>query len=176
MRQIIRFDRSSRARHTVFAPGSALWLLILLATVSFAYVRVAGGQILALPEIGRSSDAEMTFGLCGPIRTSNCVIDGDTFKFGGESIRIADIDAPETHPSRCGREAALGASATHRLRELLSSGPFVLRTEGRDVDRYGRKLRIVTRDGQSLGAVLVSEGLAREWTGRRQPWCGSDLG
>jgi endonuclease YncB( thermonuclease family) len=42
---------------------------------------------------------------------------------------------------------------------------------GRDEDRYGRKLRIVTRGGRSLGDVLVAEGLARTWTGRREPWC-----
>ena len=42
---------------------------------------------------------------------------------------------------------------------------------GRDQDRYGRKLRIVTRGGESLGEMLVAEGLAREWTGRREPWC-----
>ena len=31
--------------------------------------------------------------------------------------------------------------------------------------------RVVTRDGRSLGDRLVAEGLARTWTGRRQPWC-----
>mgnify|MGYP000049760326 CR=1 FL=1 len=39
-------------------------------------------------------------------------------------------------------------------------------------DRYGRKLRIVMRNGQSLGGVLVSEGLARNYEGgRRDGWC-----
>lgn len=32
---------------------------------------------------------------------------------------------------------------------------------GRDEDKYGRKLRIVMRDGESLGGALVDEGLAR---------------
>jgi endonuclease YncB( thermonuclease family) len=27
------------------------------------------------------------------------------------------------------------------------------------------------RDGRSLGDQLVSEGLARTWSGRREPWC-----
>ena len=38
-------------------------------------------------------------------------------------------------------------------------------------DRYGRKLRILTRGGESLGAVLVHEGLARYYEGGRRPWC-----
>lgn len=100
------------------------------------------------------------------------VVDGDTFWLGGEKIRIADIDTPETHPPRCAHEAELGAKATRRLEALLNEAPFeIVPIGGRDEDRYGRKLRIVTRGGRSLGDVLVAEGLARTWTGRREPWC-----
>jgi micrococcal nuclease len=106
------------------------------------------------------------------IRSAVRVVDGDTFWVGGDKIRIADIDTPETHPPRCAYEAELGEKATRRLAALLGEGPFELAPiGGRDVDRYGRKLRIVMRDGRSLGDRLVSEGLARTWTGRRQPWC-----
>jgi micrococcal nuclease len=99
------------------------------------------------------------------------VIDGDTFRVGGDTIRIADIDTPEIHPARCPYEAELGERATRRLAVLLSQGPFKLQPIGRDTDRYGRKLRVVTRGGYSVGNVLVAEGLARTWTGRREPWC-----
>jgi endonuclease YncB( thermonuclease family) len=106
------------------------------------------------------------------IRSAVRIVDGDTFWVGGDKIRIADIDTPETHPARCAQEAELGEKATRRLAVLLGEGPFELeRVGGRDVDRYGRKLRIVTRNGRSLGDVLVAEGLARTWTGRREPWC-----
>ena len=51
--------------------------------------------------------------------------------------------------------------AKYRMRELLNQGPFVLKTTyGRDEDTYGRKLRTISRDGRSLGDVLVDEGLA----------------
>jgi endonuclease YncB( thermonuclease family) len=33
----------------------------------------------------------------------------------------------------------------------------------RDEDKYGRKLRTVTRAGHSLGDTLIDEGLARHW-------------
>jgi endonuclease YncB( thermonuclease family) len=99
------------------------------------------------------------------------IVDGDTFWYGDEKIRIADIDTPEVR-GRCAYESRLAARATDRMSELLQAGPFELRTiSGRDVDRYGRKLRVVTRGGRSLGDQLVAEGLARTWTGRREPWC-----
>ncbi|MGV3551415.1 thermonuclease family protein [Rhizobium sp.] len=102
----------------------------------------------------------------------NCVVDGDTFYMNGKTIRISDIDAPETHPPRCAYEADLGDRATRRLVALLSAGPFLLARQNRDTDKYGRQLRIVLRDGRSLGKVMVGEGLARPWTGKRRPWCG----
>lgn len=100
------------------------------------------------------------------------VIDGDTFDYRGERIRIADIDTPELD-GRCPAEKARAARAAGRMRALLAAGPFELHplAGGRDEDRYGRKLRIVTRGGRSLGDMLVAEGLARTWTGRRAPWC-----
>ena len=98
------------------------------------------------------------------------VIDGDTFRYAGEKIRIADIDTPEVR-GRCAYETALAARATERLAVLLAAGPFQLEPVERDEDRYGRKLRIVTRGGRSIGDQLVSEGLARTWSGRREPWC-----
>ncbi|WP_254447601.1 thermonuclease family protein [Sphingomonas sp. ID1715] len=100
------------------------------------------------------------------------VIDGDTFDYAGERIRILDIDTPETHPSRCAYEAQLGAQATDRLRQLLAR-PFELQAVGRDEDRYGRKLRLVLVGGHSVGDQLVAEGLARRYEGRRRPWCDS---
>ena len=106
------------------------------------------------------------------IASSVRVIDGDTFDHDGMRVRIADIDTPELR-GRCAYETELAGRAKVRMRTLLASGPFELHSlpNGRDEDRYGRKLRIVTRDGQSLGDVLVAEGLARTWSGRREPWC-----
>lgn len=120
-----------------------------------------GPQPTRLASTGRSTVAS---------NASLRVIDGDTFDYGGERIRIADIDTPEVR-GRCPEERAQAALATRRLRALLAAGPFELVRSGRDEDRYGRKLRIVVRDGRSIGDMLVAEGLARTWTGRREPWC-----
>jgi endonuclease YncB( thermonuclease family) len=112
-----------------------------------------------------------SFSICHTGGGTNCVVDGDTAWINGEKVRLADIDAPETHPPRCQREGELGRRATERLAELLNAGAFEMAVTDRDTDRYGRRLRVLLRNGHSLGDQLVSERLARTWEGRRRPWC-----
>jgi micrococcal nuclease len=163
----------STTRVAARATNTALWILVAATALWL------GGWELRLPDIGIAPDrgparsVVQAFPLCARPPHANCVIDGDTFYFESQSIRIADIDAPETHPPRCAEEARLGKAATARLRDLLNAGPFEMRSGTRDEDRYGRKLRTIVRDGDSLGRILVAEGLARRWTGSRQPWCGA---
>jgi endonuclease YncB( thermonuclease family) len=38
-------------------------------------------------------------------------------------------------------------------------------------DRYDRVVAYIVVDGRDLGEVLMAEGLARAWRGRREPWC-----
>ena len=111
------------------------------------------------------------FSICGSGQRVTCVVDGDTFWFRGNKIRIADIDTPELSPPRCERERQLGLAAKQRLLGLLNSGPISLKMTSRDEDRFGRKLRIVYRDRRSVGDILVAEGLARKWDGSRRSWC-----
>ncbi|MGV1911293.1 thermonuclease family protein [Agrobacterium vitis] len=112
------------------------------------------------------------FYYCGTSGLDNCVVDGDTFWVNKTKIRVADIDAPETEQAKCKSERDRGFAAKVRLRDLLSAGSFDLSPFGmRDEDQYGRKLRVVSRNGRSLGAMMVDEGLVRPWTGHRQPWC-----
>ena len=125
----------------------------------------------AFPPDSASRNAPV-FGLCHVGGGINCVVDGDTIWMDGRKIRLAEIDAPETHPSRCPAEADLGNRATLRLQQLLNAGPITLEPVGRDEDRYGRKLRILMRHGASLGEILASEGLARPYQGGpRAGWC-----
>lgn len=112
--------------------------------------------------------ASVALAICAPGPRDNCVVDGDTFWIAGEKVRIADIDAPEIN-GRCPYESRLAVASRDRLRQFLNSGEFKLHREGQD--RYGRTLAVVTIDGYSVGDILVVEGLARTWTGRRDPWC-----
>ena len=126
---------------------------------------------VAAAAAGTTDSESASFGLCSSGGGTNCVVDGDTIWYRGTKIRIADIDTPETHQPQCAAEADRGAAATRRLHELVNAGPFSLQSIDRDEDRYGRKLRILTRGGESIGDILVDEGLARYYAGGRRSWC-----
>jgi endonuclease YncB( thermonuclease family) len=100
-------------------------------------------------------------------------IDGDTIVMDGETIRLANIDAPETHQAKCDAELRLGEVAKRRMEALITSDPVTLirGDGGRMKDKYGRSLARVIVDGHDVGEILVAEQLARPWDGRRHPWC-----
>ncbi|NJO34265.1 MAG: thermonuclease family protein [Rhodospirillales bacterium] len=138
--------------------------LVLLISLSAA-IWIASEQWTS------TTPGQAHFTLCAGAFQKNCVIDGDTIRYRGAKIRVADIDTPEISEPRCASEAALGHRAKLRMLELINDGPFDLHAAGRDVDRYGRQLRTITRDGESLGDILIAEGLARRWDGARRSWC-----
>lgn len=180
---VVRFDFRDKLRKQGDKRRRKEWMLGLGA---FSIIFAGGMLALNWPMSGLTSIASSElapklslmagstsrrFDLCGITRRT-CVVDGDTFWLEGEKIRIADIDTPEISEPKCDDEYQLGMKATYRLRDLLNEGAFEVRPIGnRDEDRFGRKLRVIVRQGQSLGDQLVSEGLARTWTGRREPWC-----
>lgn len=165
-------------------PGVILFLLVFTGTIAIAQAylsdRLEGVSDRAMQLVGsataETSDSNelstrVSFSFCHKGGGHNCVVDGDTIWFEGTKIRIADIDAPETHDYQCQAEKELGDRATTRLREILEGGHISLQSIDRDEDRYGRKLRIILVDGDSVGAALVDEGLARWYEGGRRPWC-----
>jgi micrococcal nuclease len=168
--------RASPCRHGK-PPRPRGWIaaLVALPLAAFSAVLLFDGPPRAGATVQSAAGEQPAtrFGLCAGAGAlgGNCVVDGDTFWFEGEKIRVADINTPETGEPGCVREAELGAAATTRFQALLNEGGFALETVDRDRDQYGRLLRVVTRDGESLGATLVAEGLAEEWRGRRGSWC-----
>ncbi|WP_259663989.1 thermonuclease family protein [Rhizobium bangladeshense] len=150
-------------------PGLIKLVLMVMVALPSAVHVPTGDKAYATDARSKVSAA---FQNCATGTRQACVVDGDTIWLDGQKIRIADIDTPEVSEPRCSSELALGNRATDRMLELINEGPFELRGwPGRDTDRYGRKLRVLVRDGRSLGNILVSEGLARTWSGRREPWC-----
>jgi endonuclease YncB( thermonuclease family) len=127
--------------------------------------------LVLLPSQGNAETAYFVHcGYHAPHHT--CVYDGDSFWLRGKPYRIEDIDTPEKKRPKCTAEAILAANATRRLIELLNTTNFTLIQRGRrDEDRWGRRLRTVEVEGTSIAATLIAEGLARPWTGKRQPWC-----
>lgn len=103
-------------------------------------------------------------------------IDGRSFALNGDLVRLADIDTPNLR-APCPHEAALGLRAAQRLAGLLRAAPFqISESFGRDADEEGRKLRIASRGGQSLGETMIADGLARPATGTAGAWCASGFG
>lgn len=133
-------------------------------------IRLAMLFILLLGFAGPAAAAgTKSFPVCGEARRGDCVVDGDTFWLRHEKIRIVNIDTPELQ-ARCPAERALAERARDRLAALLDVGRPRLRRFGRD--QYGRTLAGVRVGDRDVGAVLIGEGLARRWDGRRHPWCG----
>lgn len=113
-----------------------------------------------------------TFYFCGTSGLDNCVSGGDLFWFKKQAIRIADIAAPGTEDARCPAERDKGFAAKVRLRDLLNSGSFELADwPNQNEDGRGRKLRVVMRNGQSLGSQMAGEGLVHAAGKPARPWC-----
>lgn len=153
----LRSEGRSKARGAVRG-ARAIMLCGSAALLGAAY----GAGWLALPTSPAAANevggVRTQFSMCFIGGGYNCVVvDGDTIWLQGVRIRIADIDAPETHDPRCASEKERGDRATLRLQQLLNDGVVTLETVDRDHDRYGRKLRIVDVDGRSVGSTLVTE-------------------
>jgi endonuclease YncB( thermonuclease family) len=112
-------------------------IVLLTATMALASISYAG------PE--------------GPIR----VVDGDTFKINGTTVRLHAIDAPETD-QMCGTANspawACGEWVRAQTREMYEGR--TAQCTALDTDRYGRTVAKCLVDGQDVGARMVSEGLA----------------
>ena len=103
------------------------------------------------------------------------VIDDDTIYACGSgcyTVRILNIDAPEMPPkSKCEKEARMAVEAKARLAQAIDGKTVELVREGRQRDRYDRLLARVLFQGKDMGEMLISAGLARKWSGHREPWC-----
>jgi endonuclease YncB( thermonuclease family) len=110
--------------------------------------------------------------LANVLLASPIAVDGDTVRTTTDTYRVANIDAPETGGrARCASERALGARASERVATLLRTAERVVAVPVGRRDRYDRVVAYIVVDGRDLGEVLMAEGLARAWRGRREPWC-----
>ena len=111
------------------------------------------------------------------------VIDGDTVAFQADflpaplkkelSIRVYGVDTPEKgFRAQCASEAQRGEAASAFTKQMIASSQqrqVVLM----DWDKYGgRVLGDVLLNGQSLRAMLIANGFAREYYGEaKTSWC-----
>lgn len=107
--------------------------------------------------------------ICGNGKRINCVVDGDTLWLNGEKFRLLAIDTPEMGPPKCRAAAPLAAPARDRLADFMDQGTIGIERNG--VDKFGRTLATISIGGQDVGALLLSEGLARVYVPGEAPWC-----
>jgi endonuclease YncB( thermonuclease family) len=174
-------NRPRRPRGTWGAAFAAMrpWLL-LIALVTLAVI-LGDARAFEPPAFLQTAPQKIEgrFTRCGPGRGYYCVIDGDTFKLGAQSVRVVGIDTAEAgEHARCAREASLAEASTAALQSWLNRASFRISARiDEPTDRYGRSLRIVKRlnpDGSEdrLADYMRSEGGARSYLGGwRGGWC-----
>ena len=143
-------------------------------------MRLLIGLVMLWPATIQAADT-----LPGPIQAEVIrVIDGDTIEVRARiwpgqyietNVRLAGLDAPELK-GKCGREKALAQKAKARVEQLVKPGTRVRLTKIREGKFAGRVVAVVSFQylyGQeALATVLIEEGLARRYKGRRrQGWC-----
>lgn len=113
--------------------------------------------------------------------TIDRVVDGDTFDIKNPKPplelmqtrhRIAGIDAPESfkQAAKCKKEIELGLKAKEFVSNFVKGGVEIVYLE---LDKYGRYLVNVDKNGLNLADELVKNGLAVYYDGgtKTKDWC-----
>lgn len=157
-----RFLRCKRQRRRI-TRGALLpaTLLVLLGLWLFdPNTLTEATERMERPAVDRVSPSQLT------------IVDGDTVRLSGQSIRLVGFDTPETYRARCNNERTLGNAATKRLRDLLARASTIELVYLRRKDRYGRNLARLMLDGRDVADIMVEEGFARRYSGgQRWSWC-----
>ncbi|MCT8877499.1 MULTISPECIES: thermonuclease family protein [Shewanella] len=103
------------------------------------------------------------------------VYDGDTFRAilpnetKDQKIRVRGVDTPEIK-GQCSYEKDAALRARDFTKSLLMNAKVIQLSDVGE-EKYHRVLAKVTIDGVDLANTLISEGLGRQWKGRRESWC-----
>ncbi|MGX5842880.1 thermonuclease family protein [Mesorhizobium sp. ArgA1] len=179
--------REARYLGARFTRAFGFTLALIVGSLIYSYVE-KGGHISwpTMPSFARSSTGDRM-----PLaRSQFTVTDGDTIRLDGaaKGTRLVGFNAPESIEPRCTVEADLGRRAKARLTELVASTKLELEmvpcacppgAEGTNRCNYGRSCGSLFANGQNVGDVLISEGLAVPFTcgstscpPTPRPWCG----
>jgi endonuclease YncB( thermonuclease family) len=107
--------------------------------------------------------------------SSITVVDGDTIIIDGTTWRLMGYDTPETDGAKCEGERRLGLLARQRLSVFIDASTAMTITGNGEKDAYQRRLGRLSINGRDVGAILISELLARPYNGSyRKGWCSRD--
>jgi len=143
-----------RSRSGVWPRRSPLFV-VLIALVCLTGFYAVGGRHFAPGERAPAAPRE-------PVVGRAWIVDGDSIRIGGVSIRLQGIDAPEwdqTCTDQDGRTWACGRAATAQLKAFTRNQTLTCRP--RVTDRYGRVVATcLLPDGADVNARLVRDGWA----------------
>ena len=126
-----------------------------LLAVALAFL--AGFYALSRPRLERAPLERQP-----PLVGQAWIVDGDSIRMAGRSIRLDGIDAPEwdqTCLDGSGRRWRCGGAASRALREHI--GGQTVSCRPRALDRYGRTIAVCSlADGSDLNAWMVRQGWA----------------
>lgn len=142
---------------------------ILLFAVAIAVVTLAVSAVTVGFGFGAPPVEAQQFGRCDG--SGDCVVDGETIRIGGETVKIAGMYAPQVEGAHCVGEQLRGAEALERLTKLLNSGKVTLGGAVQGADGSWR--RSVMVGGHDVAAAMIAANLARPDDGERRGWCGS---
>jgi len=113
--------------------------------------------------------ARPLYPLCGTEQLRSCVLNGNTFWYGGEFMRLVTINPPMPASPACADEASTERAATDRLVDLLNGMEIFVFRYGTDAE--GHTLTRVLVEGKEVGETLISEHLAQPSSAANGPWC-----
>jgi micrococcal nuclease len=123
-------------------------------------------SLVALTAPIGAAAARPLYPLCGDEKLRSCVVDGNTFWYGGEFMRLNAVNPPATQVA-CATSTA--DAARDRLMKLLNRGEIFVFRHGTDAE--GHTLSTVLVEGKEVGATLIAEGLAQPTTALTGPFC-----
>ena len=146
-------------------------IVMTLVGIIIFMLAVVAGVITARKSHGREVEASFRMRV-DVARMAVEVVDGDTIKVNGHSYRLMGFDTPETFQAKCGREKALGITATNALAMLIGDAR-VVELELHGLDKYKRRLAVLYVDNKNAADKMITAGYAVPYDGRtkRRSWC-----
>ena len=123
-------------------------------------------SLLALAGPAGAAIARPLYPLCGDEKLRSCVLDGNTFWYGGEFMRLQAVNPPAPQVACV---ASTADAARDRLMKLLNTGEIFVFRYGTDAE--GHTLTQVLVEGREVGQTLIAEGLAQPSSASTGAFC-----